>query len=93
MAKTGSALLSAKARELGGQVRVAEATGVSQSLISRIINEGVQPTLDTAFSFQEALGIPLDAWRRRGRKRASGGPRRPTVPSPQSGGEEERQAS
>ena len=86
MAKTGSALLSAKARELGSQSEVARRAGVSQAIVSRIIHEGAQPTLETAFSFQDALGIPLDAWRQRGRRRASGGPMRQTVASPQSAG-------
>lgn len=81
MAKTGSELLAQKAQELGSQSEVARQSGVSPSRVNRIIHEGAQPTLDTAFRFRDALGIPLDAWRRKAR-RASGGPRRQTAPSP-----------
>jgi transcriptional regulator with XRE-family HTH domain len=81
MAKTGGVLLAKCCEELGGQVEVAKAAGISQSLVSRLINEGVQPSLDTAFDIRDALGIPLESWRR-GKRRRSGGPRRQGAPSP-----------
>lgn len=87
MAKTGCALLLAKVRELGSQAEAARRSDVSQANISRILNEGVQPTLDTAFSFEDNLGIPVTAWRRSRARRASGGLKRKGDASPASDGE------
>lgn len=65
--------------------------GVSQSLLSRILAGGSQPSVDTAFKIQDGLGIPARSWCSNTPTRR-GGPRRPQVASPVTASDERQVA-